>query len=103
MAQKSVAWMKHRDFFTKTGFLENNIFFCTKRHHKGPICLKNNINLFVDDTFENIDLMKNHGTVSRTYWFVEQAQNQSVPAYSIVCSTWDEIVADITKLIQSNL
>jgi hypothetical protein len=49
--KKSLEWLEHKNFFSFTGFLSSNIYFCLERHEKASIAEKLNISVFIDDRY----------------------------------------------------
>lgn len=47
-----LAWLKHHDFFGRTGIPEEHFNHCIERHEKAPICKELGITHFVDDRAE---------------------------------------------------
>ena len=53
----TLAWMDANDFFSQTGIPREHVKFCRKRAEKKVICSALNINTFIDDTIEILELL----------------------------------------------
>ncbi len=73
---KSRMWMKHHDFYRKTGIPEENVFYCLRRQDKAPICLRLGITHFVDD---NMGVLKYLDAVPNLYLFGAQKKEPRGP------------------------
>jgi len=49
---KTLLWMRHHDFYLRTGVPPGRVHFCRTRAGKAPICRKLGITHFVDDRLE---------------------------------------------------
>lgn len=56
MRQKSLEWMEHNKFYTTTGMLPTNVFYCKERPTKVPICELLGVTHFIDD---RVDVLAN--------------------------------------------
>jgi hypothetical protein len=64
---RSLAWLRHHDFFARTGIPEGNVRFCRRRSDKAPICAELSITHFIDDRAEVLQPMR--GTVPHLFLF----------------------------------
>jgi carboxypeptidase C (cathepsin A) len=55
--EQILLWLKVRDFYTKTGIKENNIYFVRQRHEKDSVCQKLGVTHFIDDRLEVLSYM----------------------------------------------
>lgn len=47
--EKVLAWMEKNDFYCRFGIPSEHVFFCAKRHEKGPIAERLGLTHFIDD------------------------------------------------------
>jgi uncharacterized HAD superfamily protein len=57
--KKTKEWLEYKDFYTKTNFNKENLYFCYKREDKYPIAKKLNLNLFIDDRYSVLEYFLN--------------------------------------------
>ena len=91
---KTKAWLKHWDFYSKTGLDKNKVRFCLERPQKAGICKQLKITHFIDDRLDVLEPMK--GVVENLYLFGEQ---------EIQSPNWVEKVQDwpiaVDKIVSS--
>jgi hypothetical protein len=67
-AEESILeWLRANDFYTKTGIMRNQVYFCRERHQKAEVCLKLGITHFIDDRMEILSYL--NGKVRNLYLF----------------------------------
>lgn len=49
--QRSLKWLAHHQFFEQTGLLPTQVHFCLERAQKREICLREHIEVFIDDRY----------------------------------------------------
>ena len=101
--KKTIEWFTYQDFYGKTGFREENIYFCKRRHEKAPICERLGITDFVDDRLEVLSFMN---SVDNVYAFNPQLEemNQFSEAcghYTVVWN-WEELLNVMGFTLQSH-
>lgn len=89
-----LAWLRHQNFFNRTGIPEENLHVCLERHEKEKIVRELGITHFVDDRAEVLEHMI--GTVSHLYLFQELAKEPNewkrVRAQVTFVSNWKELL-----------
>jgi hypothetical protein len=71
---RSLAWLRHHEFFTGTGIPAGNVRFCRRRSEKAPICAELGITHFIDDRAEVLHHMR--GVVPHLFLFGAPAQGR---------------------------
>lgn len=56
--QKSLLWLKNKDFYSRTGVKEENIIRVDRRQDKAPVCENKHITHFIDDKRSVLKTMK---------------------------------------------
>ena len=64
--RKTREWMRHHDFYARTGIPEDHVRFCLERKDKAPICRDLGITHFVDDKLEVLSYLE---SVPKRYLF----------------------------------
>jgi len=54
---KTKKWMDHHKFYEQTGVKSDNIHFCKTRQDKLPLCEKLDIDCFIDDHFDVLEIV----------------------------------------------
>jgi hypothetical protein len=83
---KTLRWLAHRDFCTRTEVLQQHVWFCRERPEKAVICHWLDIAYFVDDRPDVLFAMK--GIVPYRYLFGPQWK--AAPAGIIATCNWTE-------------
>lgn len=50
--EKTLSWLRHHDFYLKTGIKPENVHFCRERADKAPIAKRLGVDIFVDDRID---------------------------------------------------
>ncbi|MEM7704197.1 MAG: hypothetical protein AAF358_01510 [Pseudomonadota bacterium] len=87
---KTKGWLKHWNFYEKTGLSRAKVRFCRKRHHKAGICRQLGITHFVDDRLDVLIPMD--GIVSNRYLFGEQRKGTEIPAWATAVGNWRQLL-----------
>ncbi len=90
-------WLRHQDFFSKTGIPETHFYPCAERHEKATIVEKLGITHFVDDRAEVLGHMI--GQVPNLYLFQSLDENpdhfkEILPKLHFV-QTWEELLKEL--------
>jgi hypothetical protein len=98
VADKTLEWFEHHDFYRLTGIKADHVHFTPTREGKAPICERFGVSHFVDD---RLDVLLHLKTVPRRYLFVggnpADERADEVPDGIRVIENWVALVA----LIQS--
>jgi len=90
---KTLAWLKHRNFYNKTGIAPENVLFCRERHEKAIICRKTHITHFIDDRLEVLGYLR---TVKNLYVFRPNPDEVKHFAKFLdrvhIVNTWEEVL-----------
>jgi len=92
---RTMEWLKHINFFERTGILEKNVFFCTQRCQKKEICERLGINHFIDDRLDVLESVVEVSTMQTCLLYSPQppeeyAQEPLFYSPSITkCSNWE--------------
>jgi len=95
---KVLEWLRHKEFFIRTGIPEEKFHSCALRHEKAPICVDLGITHFVDDQIEVLSHMI--GKVPNLYLFGSaESRTEFSEAYPHVqkVSSWSELVDELSK------
>lgn len=84
-------WLDANDFYGRTGFSPENLYFCKTRPQKVPIAQTLGITDFVDDRADVLDRMKD--VVARRYLFGPQVDVSRNTEGLIVANNWEEVLA----------
>ncbi len=100
MQSLTLDWLRHQDFFRRTGMDETHIRFCRERTDKEPICRDLGITHFVDDRVHIMQILQ--GTVANLYLFGDKEGNRSAREWITLVDDWPEaaeaILGDLAKL-----
>lgn len=66
--QRIREWLKHHDFYRRTGVSPERVHFCRTRQEKAPIRARLQVTHFVDDRLEVLGYLAKVG-VSDLFWF----------------------------------
>ena len=92
--RKSTEWLHHNNFFSKTGMISENIYFCRTREAKAPICQSLGITHFIDDRLQVLGYLHNAG-VQNLYLFSPSEEEirkyGSNLNYTTRVSDWEEL------------
>jgi hypothetical protein len=94
-----VEWLRHRDFFDRTGVPEEHFYPCGERHEKEIIVRKLGVTHFVDDRAEVLGHMVGH--VPNLYLFQSLDEDKGefahvLPRVTFV-HTWKELLPLLLK------
>ncbi|WP_433008699.1 hypothetical protein [Kribbella sp. CA-294648] len=89
--QRSLDWLRHHDFFTRTGIPEANVRFCLRRPDKAIHCADLAITHFIDDKPDVHHALA--GLVPHRYLFGPQ---RTIPAGLTHTPNWPTAEAAIT-------
>jgi hypothetical protein len=56
--ERTLTWLAHHRFFSRTGIAPANVRFCRARPEKAPICAELGITCFIDDREDVLDAMR---------------------------------------------
>jgi hypothetical protein len=93
--QRSLAWLHHHNFFTRTGIPEADIRFCLRRPDKAVHCSDLGITHFIDDKPDVHAALT--GIVPHRYLFGPQ---RTTPAGLTRTPTWPSAEAAIRRTLQ---
>lgn len=65
----TLAWLKHHNFYERTGVLEEDVLFCRKRKDKATICTSLGITHFIDDRLEILAYIWGANPIAKLYLF----------------------------------
>lgn len=89
---KSLNWLRHHDFYNKTGLDPDNVHFCRKRPEKAPICKRLGITVFIDD---RLDVLCHMETVATKIHFRGTAKARKAPNSGRfefdICNSWVDV------------
>lgn len=92
---KTKEWLKHWDFYQKTGMPKDHLRFCLKRPEKAIHCKQLKLTHFIDDRLDVLEHLK--GLVPNLYLFGEQPKLKNIPEWVTHVLTWDDTVNIITN------
>lgn len=75
---RSRQWLRHHDFWRRTGVPETNLRFCLERRDKAVHCRQNRLSHFIDDRSDVLGFLE--GLVPHRYLFGPQRQGTVIPA-----------------------
>ncbi len=96
--EKTIQWLVHKNFFERTNFKKENIFFCDKREEKKIIARDLKLNIFVDDRFT---VLKHLLDLPKMNLFLFNPKENELEAFKSNFSeiklvyTWKEIISDL--------
>ncbi|MEL6529244.1 MAG: hypothetical protein AAGK01_11845 [Pseudomonadota bacterium] len=90
--QKSLDWLEHHDFYTRTGLRRENVHFCRKRPEKAPICERLGISVFIDDRLDVLSHMTNVETLIQFCGSQRARNSQRDDRFEYQrCENWREV------------
>lgn len=90
--EKTLSWLKGRQFYESTGFLIENIRFCLKRPEKAPIATDLGLTHFIDD---RADVLRFMASVPVRYLFGPQ-DNAYVGNDALTqVLTWQDVLREL--------
>jgi hypothetical protein len=101
MQDKTRCWLRHHNFYARTGINEDNLRFCLERPQKADHCEALGITHFIDDRTDVLHHLK-HVVASR-YLFGPQRQNTVVPHGLIEVLTWPDVAKAFAKNFDGNV
>lgn len=87
---KTKRWLKHWDFYRKTGLPQGNLRFCLQRNQKAGHCKQLKLNYFIDDRMDVLEHLV--GIVPNLFLFGEQKDSASIPANVTRALNWEAAV-----------
>ena len=90
MQERTRAWLRTVDFYSRTGLDIEHLRFCQEREEKGTICLELGVSHFVDDHVHVMQILRH--TVPHLYFFREQGGEKFCPPWATLVSNWNEVV-----------
>ena len=92
---KTKQWLKHWDFYGKTGLPRTHLRFCLERAQKAGHCRQLKITHFIDD---RLDVLKHlRGLVPNLYLFGEQPRLETVPDWVTHVIDWQATTDTLLK------
>jgi hypothetical protein len=85
--QRTLQWLDHNDFWTKTGMSRANTRFCRQRPEKAVHCKRLGITHFVDDRRDVLSHMR--GVVDHLYLFGRQKSEP--PEWVTATPAWHDV------------
>ena len=102
--EKSREWLVHKGFFTITGVLQENVFFCETRYQKRSITEAHQLNYFVDDRWSVLRHLDDLDSIKKLYLFNpfphEKAQFESEYRGDKIMfvESWQQVMDDIDSI-----
>ena len=90
--QRTLAWLDHHNFYTRTGISRQNVRFCRKRADKAVHCAELAITHVIDDRLDVHRVLR--GLVPYLYLFGHQGV--PIPAWVRHTTTWADVEASVT-------
>jgi len=90
--ERTLQWLDHNDFWTKTGISPDNIRFCRQRPEKAVHCKRLGITHFVDDRRDVLGHLRD--LVDHLYLF--GPQKMPAPDWVVATPTWADVQARIS-------
>lgn len=84
--ERTLQWLEHNEFWSRTGVSRSNTRFCRQRPDKAGICKELGITHFVDDRRDVLGHMR--GVVENLYLF--GPQKSAAPSWVTATPTWRE-------------
>jgi hypothetical protein len=91
--RKTLAWLDHNDFYTRTGVPHGNVRFCRERTEKVVQCRQLGITHMVDDRLDVHRAIR--GVVPHLYLF--GPQDSEIPDWVIHTPDWPSVSAHLTS------
>lgn len=89
--RRTLAWLDHHDFYTRTGIPRGNVRFCRRRADKAVHCAELGITHMIDDRLDVHRALR--GLVPHLYLFGRQT---APPGWVRHTPTWADVEAAIT-------
>jgi hypothetical protein len=89
--QRTLAWLDHHDFYTRTGIHRGNVRFCRRRADKATHCAELAITHMIDDRLDVHRALR--GLVPHLYLF--GARSEPAPLWVRHTATWADVEAAI--------
>ncbi len=102
--EKSRDWLVHKGFFTITGVLQENVFFCETRYQKRGIAEAHQLNCFVDDRWSVLRHLDNLNSINKLYLFnpFPDEKTQFESEYRgdkiMLIESWQQVMDDIDRI-----
>ncbi len=90
-------WLRHHDFWRRTGIFETNLRFCLERREKARHCKQNRITHFIDDRTDVHEHLA--GVVEHRYLFGPQSAGTRVPPGLVLVRTWADVARELGLLV----
>lgn len=89
MEELTRSWLKHQNFYSKTGLAEKSVHYCRTRLEKGPICQSLGLTHFVDDRIHVMQILKD--IVPSLYLFGDKQKNHGERKWVKLTDNWQEL------------
>lgn len=94
--RRTLKWLKHHNFYQRTGTLPENLHFCRTRPEKAPICRRLGATHFVDDRLDVLDYLND---VPNLFLFQpnpsDEQRFQASPQRARLVWKWEEVLAGL--------
>ena len=90
---KTKRWLRHWDFYDRTGLPRDHVRFCLQRPDKVGHCRQLKLTHFIDDRLDVLEYMR--GTVPNLYLFGEQPRLDHIPEWVVHVPDWQETTAHV--------
>ena len=92
---KTKQWLRHWDFYARTGLPRDHLRFCLKRPEKASHCRQLKISHFIDDRLDVLEHLR--GPVGHLYLFGEQPGVTVPPGWVTPVADWPHTTAAVLR------